>query len=57
MEKINTSMRFNEEFRSQFPAKGKKASTLMRKYGLKLPGFAIYFAMCLNAPCNQKLLG
>lgn len=57
MEKINTSMRFNEEFRSQFPANGKKASTLMRKYGLESSGFAIYFAMYLNVPCNQKLVG
>lgn len=50
MEKINTTMHFNEEFRS-VPTKNDRITTsLMRKYRRFLIEFAIYIAKCINVP-------
>lgn len=50
MEKINTTMHFNEEFRSVLTKNDRITTSLMRKYRRFLIEFAIYIAKHINVP-------
>jgi hypothetical protein len=50
MEKINTTMHFNEEFRSASTKNDTIRTSLMRKYRCFLVEFAIYIAKNSNVP-------
>lgn len=50
MEKINTTMHFNEEFRSIARRNDTITTSLMRKYRCFLVEFAIYVAEYSNVP-------
>ncbi|EHQ43454.1 Uncharacterised protein [Myroides odoratus] len=50
MEKINTTMHFNEEFRSASTKNDTIRTSLMRKYRCFLVEFAIYIAKYINIP-------
>ncbi len=52
MEKINTTMHFNEEFRSIARRNDTITTSLMRKYRYFLIGFAIYIAKYNNVPLH-----
>lgn len=52
MEKINTTMHFNEEFRSASTKNDRITTSLMRKYRCFLIEFAIYVAKYINVPLH-----